>query len=57
MQKDDKEYTLESLKEAHAILLACFADNRDNTKFCSKLRVACELIEDAYEQIEDENDN
>lgn len=57
MQKEDKKYTLESLKEAHAILLACFADNRDNTKFCSKLRVACELIEDAYEQIEDENDN
>lgn len=54
MNKKDKIYSLASLKEAHAILLAEYFNNKENTKFCSKLRLACELIEDAYEQLEDE---
>lgn len=54
---DYRNYTLKSLKEAASILVGLYAGNRDDSKFCNKLRAAYQLIVDAYEQMEEGEDD
>ena len=49
---DYRNYTLNSLKEAASIILGLYAGNREDSKFCNKLRAAYQLLVDAYEQME-----
>ena len=50
---DYRNYTLRALKNAGSILVGLYAGNRDDSKFCNKLRAAYQLIVDAYEQREE----